>query len=236
LGNVKVLIADDHAVMRTGIRQVLGDASGIEVVGEAGNGRELLAALRETQADVILMDMVMPGISGIDLIKRVRAEAPAVAILVHTMFTDGQLATRALRAGAKGYVTKGSPVEQLIDALSAVSGGRRYISADIVDEVLESMTSAGGGSPHDLLSDRELQIFHKLIEGKSISDIAEGLHLSPKTVSTYKARLMEKLHASSSTELVRYAITHGLMQIPGGVEHGDNLEHGSRSGRSASPA
>jgi DNA-binding NarL/FixJ family response regulator len=235
MANVKVLIADDHAVMRTGIRQVLVDTAGIDVVGESGNGRELLAAVREAQPDVVLMDMVMPGISGIDLIKRVRAEAPAVAILVHTMFTDGQLATRALRAGAKGYVTKGSPVEQLLDAVSAVRGGRRFISADIVDEVLESMTS-GGGSPHDTLSDRELQIFHKLVEGRAISDIAEGLHLSPKTVSTYKARLMEKLHVSSAAELVRYAITHGLMQIPGGVEAAVEADQDSRPERSASAA
>lgn len=207
---LRVLIADDHQVVRMGIAQVIAATADLELAGEATNGNELLARLRDTAADVILTDLAMPGISGMDLIRRILVERPAAAILVHSMYSDGQTASRALRAGARGYVTKGSDASTLIEGICKVAAGRRFVSRDLMDEVLASLTADGNGEPHERLTEREFEVFRMFVAGQSVGAIATALSLSPKTVSTHKVRLMHKLGAKSDTELVRYAMANGL--------------------------
>jgi len=207
-----ILIADDHEVVRTGIRQVLSLCDDLEVGAEAVNGNEVLAQLREQAFDVVLTDLAMPGVSGIDLVHRIKAACPQAAVLVHSMYVDGQTATLALAAGALGYVSKGSDAANLIDGVREVAQGRRYISPDLVDEVLSNLGSEKSGLPHERLSAREFEVLRLLLDGQSVSAAAASLALSPKTVSTHKIRLMRKLNVSSDTELVRYALTHQLVR------------------------
>lgn len=207
-----ILIADDHEVVRTGIRQVLALCDDLEVSAEAANGNEVLAKVRTQAFDVVLTDLAMPGVSGIDLVQRVKAALPTAAILVHSMYTDGQTATRALAAGALGYVSKGSDAANLIEGVRQVALGRRYISPDLVDEVLSNLDAEKSGPPHERLSEREFEVLRLLLEGQTVSAAAATLALSPKTVSTHKIRLMHKLNVKTDTELMRYAMTHQLVR------------------------
>jgi len=211
VNRIRVLIADDHEVVRTGIRQVLALASDIEITAEAVSGDEVLAKVRTQAFDVIMTDLAMPGISGIDLISRIKAACPAALLLVHTMYIDGQTATRALAAGALGYVSKGSDAANLIEGVRQVARGRKFISSDLVDEVLSNLSAQMSGLPHRRLTDREFEVFRMLIDGKSSNDVAATLSLSPKTVSTHKIRLMKKLNVKNEAELLRYAITHKFL-------------------------
>lgn len=212
MNHVRIIIADDHEVVRMGIKQVMTAVPDFEVVAEATNGNELLARLRLTQADVVLTDLSMPGISGLDLLPRIRVECAGAAILVHSMYVDGQTASRALRAGANGYVTKGSDARTLIEGVQKVAAGGRYISDDLMDEVLANLSANSGSEPHERLSAREFEVFRLFAEGRGVSSIADLLSLSPKTVSTHKVRLMQKLGAKSDADLVRYALAHNLTQ------------------------
>lgn len=207
---LKVLIADDHEVVRMGIRQVMAATLDFELAGEATTGNELLTRLRDTAVDVVLTDLAMPGISGLDLIRRIRVERPEAAILVHSMYADGQTAARALKAGATGYVTKGSDASTLVEGICKVAAGRRFVSGDLMDEVLGILTSNGSGQPRERLSEREFEVLRKFVEGQTVGAIAAALSLSPKTVSTHKVRLMKKLNVNSDNDLVRYAIANGL--------------------------
>ena len=207
-----VLVADDHEVVRTGIRQVLSMCDDLEICAEATNGNEVLAAIRAQAFDVVLTDLAMPGVSGIDLVHRIKAALPAAAILVHSMYVDGQTATLAMAAGALGYVSKGSDAAHLVEGVRQVASGRRYISPDLVDEVLSNLSSGASGLPHERLSEREFEVLRLLLDGLSVSAAAASLALSPKTVSTHKVRLMHKLNVKSDTELMRYAMTHRLVR------------------------
>lgn len=213
MNRIRVLIADDHEVVRTGIRQVLAFASDIEIIAEAVSGDEVLAKVRTQTFDVVLTDLAMPGISGIDLISRIKAACPAALILVHSMYTDGQTATRALAAGATGYVSKGSDAANLVEGVRQVARGRKFISPDLLDEVLSNLGSEMSGlTPRPRrLTEREFEVFRMLIEGKSSNDVAVSLSLSPKTISTHKIRLMRKLNVKNHAEMLRYAITHKFL-------------------------
>lgn len=204
---LRIMIADDHEVVRMGIRQVLAVTHDLEVAGEATTGNELLALLRATNADVILTDLAMPGISGLDLIRRIRVERPATPVLVHSMYADGQTAARVLGLGALGYITKGSDARTLIDGIRGVAAGARFISGDLMDDVLSSLTSCGCGDPLESLSAREFEIYQLFVEGHAVGEIAASLSLSPKTVSTHKVRLMKKIGVKTDADLIRYAMS-----------------------------
>lgn len=207
---IRIIIVDDHAIVRHGLKQLLAFAPDIGVVGEAGGGEELQQALGWTDCDVVLLDMNMPGLAGVELIKRIRDTHPDVAILILSMHAEGQIASRALKAGASGYLTKDSEPEILIGAIRKVAHGGRFIDAALVETLVfdhDPVSSA----PHEGLSERELQVFLMLAAGKTISEIASALFLSIKTVSTHKFRLMRKMNFQTSTDLVRYAIRHRLI-------------------------
>jgi DNA-binding NarL/FixJ family response regulator len=209
---IRVLVADDHAVVRHGLRQVLSLAPELVVVAEAKNAWETMERVREGGFDVLLLDMSMPGPSGLDLIRRVKTEAAHVPVLVLSMHADWQIAARAIKAGASGYLTKDSEPEVLIEAIRQVSKGANFIDPVLATRIIFNPEAGQSESPNGGLTDREYQVFRALVQGRSLVDIAEELHLSAKTVSTHKFRLMRKLGLSSMTELVRYAIRHGIVE------------------------
>ncbi len=206
----RVVIADDHAIVREGLRRILEGQEGIEVTGEAVNGHEALERVRAGGFDLLLLDLSMPGKSGIELIKQVRDEAPRLRILVLTMHEEDQYAVRAIRAGAQGYLTKESAPAQLVSAIRRIAEGRPYISPNVAEQLALEVMSGSGEAPHKLLSDREFEIFQLLVGGRSVSEIALQLHLSVKTVSTHKTRILQKMSAQSVADLVRYSIRHRL--------------------------
>lgn len=209
---LRVLIADDHAIIRDGLKLILGETDDLLVAGEARNGNEVLAKVRDENWDVVLLDISMPGKNGLELIKLIKSEKPKLPILVLTMHQEGQYALRALRAGASGYVTKEGDAEQLIAIIRKVAGGGVHLSLAMAEQLARELIPGSEREPHTLLSDREYQIFQMLLSGSGISEVAAELSLSVKTVSTHKTRIMEKLHLSNQTELVRYAISHNLIE------------------------
>lgn len=208
---VRILVADDHAVVRHGLRQVLSLAPELSVVAEAKNAWETLERVREGGMDVVLLDMSMPGLSGIDLIRRIKADAPRIPVLVLSMHANWQIAARAIKAGATGYLTKDSEPEVLIEAIRQVSKGGNFIDPALATRMVFGAGGAEGESANEAMSDREYQVFLALVQGRSLIDIAEELHLSAKTVSTHKFRLMRKLGLTSVSELVRYAVRNGII-------------------------
>ena len=210
---IKVIIADDHQLVRDGLRHLLQAASGIEVVAEAPDGDRALAAAKQWAPDVALLDMSMPGPSGIDLIKRIRLACPNVRILVLSMHGERQYAARALKAGASGYLTKDSASEELVSAVRKVAAGGVYLTDAAAASLVESSGSVGG-APHEQLSDREFDILRRLAAGEGPTEIAEQLHLSVKTVSTHKTRILEKMGLGNTADLVRYALQHNLIDTP----------------------
>ncbi|MDB5832390.1 MAG: LuxR family transcriptional regulator [Caballeronia sp.] len=207
---ISIFIADDHAIVRSGLKQIVATTTDIAVVGEAAHGSEVVDKLRACRVDLLLLDMTMPGISGVDLIRRVRAEQPALPILVLSIHNEGQVVSRALRAGATGYVTKDSDLEVLLAAIRKLAAGGRFIDPKLVDAIVFD-SPASDGPPHEILSDREFQVLQMLAAGNSINDIADVLSLSAKTISTHKMRLMQKLGLNNNSEVIRYAVRHGLV-------------------------
>jgi len=207
---IRIVIADDHAMVRGGLKQIVATAADIEVVGEATQGREVLALLRQIPFDLLLLDMTMPGLSSIELIRRLHEEAPALAILILSMHNEVQFVARALKAGASGYVTKDSEPEILLLAIRKVADGGKYIDPTLVDALVFNPRDRDS-LPHDCLSERELQILKRIAVGDALADIAKQLHLSPKTVSTHKMRLMQKLGTGNNAELIRFAARHGFI-------------------------
>ena len=213
---IRIVIADDHTIVREGLKQLLAAAGDFEIVGEAQDGHEAMRQVRSLDFDVLLMDMSMPGKGGMELIKQVKSEKPKVRILVLTMHEEHQYAVRAIRAGASGYLTKDGATAQLVSALRKVAGGGAYISSAVAEQLALHAMPGAAGPPHAALSNREFQVFSMIAEGKSVSDIAERLNLSVKTVSTHKANLMQKMNMSTTGEIIRYAIAHKLVEAPGG--------------------
>jgi DNA-binding NarL/FixJ family response regulator len=211
---IRIVIADDHTIVREGLKQVLLAATDLSVVGEAKNGNEVLQRLRDTQFEVLLLDMSMPGKSGTELIRQVHAEKPKLRILVLSMHEEEQYAVRAIKSGAAGYLTKESASAQLVSAIRKVAGGGAFISASVAEQLALGAMPQSEGPAHSTLSDREFQVLRMLVSGRSVSEIAEDLHLSVKTVSTHKARMMQKMNISTQADLIRYAIAHRLVDDP----------------------
>jgi DNA-binding NarL/FixJ family response regulator len=203
---IRVLLTEDHKIVRDGLKGILAATNDITVAGEAADGNEALALVKANDYDVAMLDMSMPGLSGIDLIKRLKVEKPALRVLVLSMHGEQQYAARALKAGASGYLTKDSAAEQLVGAIRKIAAGGVHIS-----EAAAAGLVAAQQSPHQALSDREFEVLRLLATGLSPTDIGERLHLSVKTVSTHKANVLDKLGLGSTAELVRYALEHKLL-------------------------
>lgn len=209
---IRVLIADDHVIVRNGLKKLFDLMGDIVVEGEATNGAEVLEMLSHRQFDLLLLDLTMPGISGVNLIGSIHDQYADLPILVLSMHNELQVAKRVLQAGASGFVTKGSVQEILMDAVRKVAAGRRFIDPHIAEQMIFSKPSSAETVPHSRLSERELHIMKLFAKGMGINDIAEELFISNKTVSTHKARLMQKLSFQSNAELIRYAADHGLIE------------------------
>jgi DNA-binding NarL/FixJ family response regulator len=208
---IRIVIADDHTIMREGLKRILDGAEDVEVVGEAVDGFEALAQVRRGGFDLLLLDLSMPGRSGVDLIHQIKDEAPKLAVLILTMHEEEQYAVRAIRAGAQGYVTKESAGTQLVSAIRKVASGRPYISMEVAEQLALNIMLPHEKLLHEQLSDREFEVFSMLVGGKSITDIADALHLSVKTVSTHKTRIMLKMGMNSLSDMVQYAVAHRLL-------------------------
>jgi two-component system invasion response regulator UvrY len=204
---IRVLIADDHSIVRDGLKRILAATSDLQVTGEAAGGDETLALVKANDYDVVMLDMSMPGLSGIDLIKRLKVEKPRLKILVLSMHGESQYAARVLKAGAAGYLSKDSAAEALLGALRKIAAGGVHIG----EAAAASLLQAGDKPPHETLSDREFEVMRLLVEGLGPTEIGERLHLSVKTVSTHKTRILDKLGVGSTAELVRYAMEHRLV-------------------------
>ncbi|HET9701086.1 MAG TPA: response regulator transcription factor [Burkholderiales bacterium] len=207
---IRILIADDHAVVRQGVKQFLADTPDITVAGEAATGREVLARLQEQDWDLVLLDLNLPDLSGLEVLKRIKQEKPALPVLIFSMFSEDEYAITALNAGASGYVAKESPPEQILTAIRRATGGGRYVSPALAEKLLTGKLPAREAQPHDKLSRREHEILLLLSRGVPLTRIGEQLHLSVKTVSTYRSRVLEKLGLESNAELARYVLKHKL--------------------------
>lgn len=208
---LRVLLVDDHAIIRDGIKQILADTDDLAVGGEAANASEALLLVREQEWDVIVLDISMPGRSGLDLIRQLRDEKPKLPILILSMHHEDQYAVRALHAGAAGYLTKESDAELLVQAVRRVARGGVYVSDNVAQLIARGLMPAANELPHTTLSDREYQIFHRLVLGQGLTDIANELSLSVKTISTHKTRILQKMSMTNISELIRYAVAHHLV-------------------------
>jgi len=208
---IRVLIADDHDILRVGLKQILAVCPDIVVTDEARDGAETLNKLRQHELDLVLLDMAMPGISGIDLIRRIKSDYPRIPILILSMYKEATFAVRALRAGASGYLCKDNASTQLIQAIRQVATGKAYIGSAVTEGLARAFTINRTEPLHGRLSDREFQIFRMIAGGGSVTEIAAILALSVKTVSTHKTRIMRKLQFANTSELIRYAVKHDLI-------------------------
>lgn len=209
---IRILFADDHAIVRGGVKQLLALTDDVEVAGEAVNGAQLMEQLRNGSFDLVLLDMTMPGINGVDLITRIRIRDARLPILVLSMRNEAQLVRRALKAGATGYLTKDNEPETLMAAIRKTAAGGRFIDPLLVEQMVFGMDTPGPDQAQERLSNREFHILSLLVRGKSVNQIAGELAISNKTVSTHKARLMQKMNFRSNAELVRYGVAHDLVE------------------------
>jgi two-component system invasion response regulator UvrY len=209
---LRILIADDHPVFRRGLKQIVEEAPDLLVAGEAANGAEALLKARTDDYDVVLLDITMPVKNGVDVLSELKREKPALPILMLSMHPEEQYAVRALRAGASGYLTKESAPEELVAAIRKVSTGGKYVSASLAEHLASIVQSAGESPLHATLSNREYQVMCLIASGKTVSEVARELSLSVKTVSTYRARILEKLNMKNNAELMRYAAQHELVE------------------------
>jgi DNA-binding NarL/FixJ family response regulator len=208
---LRILIADDHPVFRQGLRQILNEASDMVVTDEVSDGLEVLGRVRAGCCDVILLDISLPGRNGIDILKQLKKERPKLPVLMLTMHPEEQYAIRALKAGASGYLTKESTPDELITAIRKVSAGGKYVSSSLAETLAYELGRMDEKAPHETLSDREYQIILLIASGKTVTEIAESLSLSIKTVSTYRSRILEKMRMKNNAELTYYAIKNQLV-------------------------
>ena len=209
---IRVFVADDHRIVREGIKRMFADTADVRVVGEAANGAELLEALGWSDATVLILDISMPGPGVTDLVQELRQRRPGLQILVLSMHPEEQYAVRVLRAGAAGYLSKDQSPEHLLDAVRKVARGGRYVTASLAERLAFGLSDGEERPPHEALSDREYAVLRHIANGLSLKEIAGRMSLSPKTVTTYRARLLEKLGMRSNADLVRYALEHGLRE------------------------
>lgn len=208
---IRILIADDHAIVRQGLRQILSDCDDLFVAGEACNGVEALGRLRQDEFDLVLLDVSMPDRNGIDALKLIKKEYPRLPVLMLSMHPEDQYAIRALKSGASGYLTKQSAPEMLVTAIRQVACGKKYVSPSLAEALANAISDDTERAPHETLSDREYQTLCMIASGKTLSQIAEELNLSVKTVSVYRARLLEKMRLRNNAELTHYGLKHGLV-------------------------
>jgi two-component system invasion response regulator UvrY len=208
---IKVVLCDDHAVVRRGIRDTISEAVDIQVVGEAGSYPELREQLRKTPCDVLVLDLNMPGRGGLEVLAALREEGSPVKALVVSMYPEDQYAIRCLRAGARGYLNKAGEPAEMITAIRTVQQGRKYVTPDVAQMLVDNLNAPENEELHASLSEREMQTLQKIASGRKLSEIAEELMLSPKTVSVYRARALEKLHLTNNAELTVYAIRNNLV-------------------------
>ncbi len=209
---IRVLIADDHAIVRQGLRQILSDTPDLTVSGEAENGVQAVQMVRGGEWDVVLMDVSMPDRNGIDALKLIKKEFPRLPVLILSMYPEEQYAIRALKAGAAGYLTKQSAPDLLVTAIRQVASGKQYVSPSLAEELANAIGEDTERPAHEKLSDREYQTLCMIASGKTPTEIAEALNLSVKTVSVYRARLLEKMHLRNNAELTHYGLKHGLAE------------------------
>ena len=209
---IKIFIADDHELVREGLKKILKEEHDIKVVDEANNGDEVLDKVHKSECDIILLDMNMPGKSGLDLIKELKTLLPELHILVLSIYPEEKYALRALKAGASGYITKDSAIEELVTAIRRIHARGRYVSATLAEKLASQIDSNFDLLPHERLSDRELQIMCMIASNKSVREIANELYLSISTVNTYRARIMEKMNMRTDVELTHYAIYNNLVE------------------------
>jgi DNA-binding NarL/FixJ family response regulator len=215
---IRLFIADDHPVVRAGLRGIIEGEPGFEVVGEAANGHDLLATIGRTPAEVLLLDVSMPGPGFLEVLRDLKQDHPRLAVLVLSVHPEDQYAVRALRAGAAGYLTKDHSPEELVAAIRKVQRGGKYVSPSLAEKLAVGLEIGTGGWPHEELSNREYDVLCLLGSGRTVKEIAGRLELSPKTVSTYRARVLEKMKLASNADLVRYAAQHGLIRWEGKSE------------------
>lgn len=208
---IRILVADDHAVVRQGVKQILADVADMTVQDEAQNGQETLKKVTDNDYDVVLLDISMPGRSGLEVLEDIKAQHPKLAVLILSMHPEEQYAVRALRAGASGYLTKASAPQELIGAIRKVAGGGKYVTSSLAEKLADELETDTEKLPHERLSNREHQVMLMLAEGKSVSDIAGELCLSVKTISTYRTRVMSKMGMKKNAELTLYAVYNKLI-------------------------
>jgi DNA-binding NarL/FixJ family response regulator len=207
---IRILVVDDHSVVRKGLVQIVADSPGMEVVGEAETGDKALELVRSRSFDVVILDIAMPGRGGLEILHELKAENPALKVLVLSMHSEEQYALQSLRSGASAYLTKGCPPEELAEAIRTVAAGKKYITSSVADRLASYVADRSPQFPHETLSDREMQVFVLIGSGKQVSDIAEELNLSIKTVSTYRSRILLKMGMDTNVQLIRYALQHSL--------------------------
>ncbi|MDH5406778.1 MAG: response regulator transcription factor [Candidatus Aminicenantes bacterium] len=208
---IKILIADDHAIVREGLKQIIRETSDMVVADEASTGQELLEKVWKHDYDVVLLDISMPGRSGLDILKQIRSQKPELPVLILTIHPEEQYAVRVLRAGASGYLTKESAPDELIKAIRKVSMGRKYVSSTLAEKLASEVDIISEKPLHQALSDREYEVMCMIASGKTVKEIAEELCLSIKTISTYRSRILEKMKMKSNAELIHYAIQNRLV-------------------------
>jgi two-component system, NarL family, invasion response regulator UvrY len=209
---LNILVVDDHAIVREGLKSILAKAEILNVIGEAGNAPDAMTLLRKQPCDLVLLDLSLPGKTGVDLLKMIHDEFPKVRVLILSTYPEDQYAVRVLKLGASGYLTKESAPELLIQAIRKVASGGKYVSPAMAERLLDEIGSDGQHAPHELLSDKEFEVFKLIAMGKSLTDIADGMHVSIKTISTHRTRILEKTGFKANADFTRYALQHGLIE------------------------
>lgn len=209
---IRILIADDHAIVRRGLMQILSEIPEVKAIDEASNSQEVLSKIGRTSYDLVILDISMPGRSGLDLLKQLKVERPNIRVLMLSMHPEEQYAVRALKAGASGYLSKESAPEELVNAARKILRGGKYVSPSLAEMFASDITRDSDRAPHELLSDREFEIMRMIASGKTIKEIGDELALSVKTVSTYRSRILAKTNLKNNADITRYAIKNGLLQ------------------------
>ena len=207
---IRIVMADDHAIVREGLKRIVSELPDMQLVGEAADGTQVLKCVRELEFDLLVLDLSMPGRSGMELIKQIRSEKPRLRMLVLSMHQEQQYAVRAIKSGANGYLNKESATDQLAQAIRKIAGGGAYVTPEVAEQLAMGAMPDAQTLPHQSLSDREFEVFRQIVAGVSVTDIASALNLSVKTISTHKSNLMHKMGLNNPSELVRYALQHGL--------------------------